>query len=313
MRVEGCSKISATLRPASACDAVPVGLQLGGAVQQGGQLAGRKLLAGQEMASHPGIVRTRHLEPVPRARPPAGPGAVHLALAAAAARPSATPPMCRSTARCGASSSPVAGRGDWDVALLQEAPPRWLAALRRGCRADGALGADLAQLPRRLRALAADLNPDLIASGEGGSNMVLVRPPGAIEATEAVELARRPERRTMLLARLRLAGGGRAGRGLHAPVGGLHRAGRRTRCCARADARGRVRGRAGRWSSAATSTCARARSRRRSHELSAATGWRRRPAPDAIDHLLARGLAVVDAAARAAAPSGSSRRSPGGC
>jgi len=101
------------------------------------------------------------------------------------------------------------GRADWDVALLQEAPPRWLAALREHCRADGALALTSRNGLGALRGLAAGLNPDLIASGEGGSNMVLVRSPGGVEATEAVELARRPERRAMLLARVRLPGGAR--------------------------------------------------------------------------------------------------------
>ena len=97
----------------------------------------------------------------------------------------------------------------WDVALLQEAPPRWLDDLRDGCRADGALALTSRNQLGALRGLAAELNPDLIASGEGGSNMVLVRSPGVVEATEVVELARRPERRTMLLARLRLPSGER--------------------------------------------------------------------------------------------------------
>ncbi len=96
---------------------------------------------------------------------------------------------------------------EWDVALLQEAPPRWLGALREGCRADGALALTSRNSAGRLRGLAADLNPDLIASGEGGSNMVLVRRPGAIESTETVALAERPERRALLLARVRLASG----------------------------------------------------------------------------------------------------------
>lgn len=96
----------------------------------------------------------------------------------------------------------------WAVALLQEAPPRWLPALRDGCGADGALALTSRNGLGRIRALAAALNPDLIASGEGGSNMVLVRRPGVVAATEVVELARSPERRTMLLARLRLPAGG---------------------------------------------------------------------------------------------------------
>ena len=67
------------------------------------------------------------------------------------------------------------GGAEWDVALLQECPPRYCAPLARACGAEphrvltsrNSLGA--------LRALAARINPDLIASGEGGSNLTLVR------------------------------------------------------------------------------------------------------------------------------------------
>ena len=56
-----------------------------------------------------------------------------------------------------------------------------------------------------LRAAAARLNPDLIASGEGGSNLTLVRPGGALGGiVERRELAiheGRPERRAMALTR----------------------------------------------------------------------------------------------------------------
>ncbi len=95
----------------------------------------------------------------------------------------------------------------WDLALLQEAPPRWLAPLGTRCRAGGALALTSRNTLAPLRAALADLNPDLIASNEGGSNMVLVRTPGRIEAVERRTLALRPERRQMLLARVRLAGG----------------------------------------------------------------------------------------------------------
>jgi hypothetical protein len=64
---------------------------------------------------------------------------------------------------------------EWEVALLQECPPGWWRPLAAACDAEphgvltsrNSLGA--------LRALAARLNPDLIASGEGGSNLTLVR------------------------------------------------------------------------------------------------------------------------------------------
>ena len=96
---------------------------------------------------------------------------------------------------------------DWQVALLQEAPPRWLEALALRSQASAALGLTSRNwLPAARRALARR-NPDLIASNDGGSNMVLVRSPGAIEAVERVTLARKPERRAMLMTRVRLPGG----------------------------------------------------------------------------------------------------------
>ena len=88
---------------------------------------------------------------------------------------------------------------DWDVALLQECPPRWQSELEAAARAEGhraltsrnAFGAARAAIARR--------NPDLIASNEGGSNLTLVR--GEILAREQLVLAPgpRPERRVMAL------------------------------------------------------------------------------------------------------------------
>jgi hypothetical protein len=92
----------------------------------------------------------------------------------------------------------------WDVALLQEAPPRWLGALGRGT---GARGAALALTARNLgaplRGWLADGNPQLMGAWEGGSNQLLVRPPWRIVETRRLTLTRRPERRRMLWARLR--------------------------------------------------------------------------------------------------------------
>jgi endonuclease/exonuclease/phosphatase family metal-dependent hydrolase len=98
---------------------------------------------------------------------------------------------------------------EWDAALLQEAPPRWLSDLEQ---ATGAVGVrDLTSrnsLPA-VRARLAESNPDLIGSNEGGSNMLLVRPPARIVATRAETLATRPERRRLAMARLELANGRR--------------------------------------------------------------------------------------------------------
>jgi hypothetical protein len=101
--------------------------------------------------------------------------------------------------------SSVLACGDWEVALLQESPPRFAASLAGACDAElhrvltsrNSLGA--------LRALAARLNPDLIASGEGGSNLTLVReesPLGGIVERRELEIHRgRPERRAMAFTR----------------------------------------------------------------------------------------------------------------
>ena len=101
------------------------------------------------------------------------------------------------------------GGWEWNLALLQEAPPRWLVPLCRRCRASGASALTSRNTLAFLRAALADYNPDLIASNEGGSNMVLVRAPGRIVEVERVTVATRPERRRMLLARVEPGAGRR--------------------------------------------------------------------------------------------------------
>lgn len=92
---------------------------------------------------------------------------------------------------------------EWDVALLQEAPPRWHPELVRATGASaGAVGLTSRNLLRPLRGWLADRNPDLIGSDEGGSNQLLVRPPWRIAEVRRMTLARRPERRRLLWARL---------------------------------------------------------------------------------------------------------------
>jgi endonuclease/exonuclease/phosphatase family metal-dependent hydrolase len=96
---------------------------------------------------------------------------------------------------------------DWELALLQEAPPRWFRPLARRSKAHGALALTSRNELGFLRRLVAQLNPDLIASGEGGSNQLLVRPPGRITEVRRITLALRPERRRLLFAELALPGG----------------------------------------------------------------------------------------------------------
>jgi endonuclease/exonuclease/phosphatase family metal-dependent hydrolase len=94
---------------------------------------------------------------------------------------------------------------EWDVALLQECPPRFAAPLARACAADGHRVLTSRNSLGTLRGLLAHLNPDLIASAEGGSNLTLVRAGGSLgEIAERRELAIHvggPERRAMAFAR----------------------------------------------------------------------------------------------------------------
>ena len=109
----------------------------------------------------------------------------------------------------------------WDVALLQEVPPRWLRPLGQAASASGASALTSRNFPHLLRAGVARWNPDLIASNEGGSNQVLVRPPWRLGEVARVTIARRPERRRMLLVRLHGAGGRKlAVANVHASTGG---------------------------------------------------------------------------------------------
>jgi Endonuclease/Exonuclease/phosphatase family len=94
---------------------------------------------------------------------------------------------------------------EWDAALLQECPPRYAAPLARACGAEPHRALTSRNSLGSLRALAARLNPDLIASGEGGSNLTLVRAGGALgeiaERREVTIHRGRPERRAMALTR----------------------------------------------------------------------------------------------------------------
>jgi endonuclease/exonuclease/phosphatase family protein len=69
---------------------------------------------------------------------------------------------------------------EWDVALLQECPPRFAEPLARACGAEWHLALTSRNSLGALRGLLARQNPDLIASGEGGSNLTLVRVPGKL-------------------------------------------------------------------------------------------------------------------------------------
>ena len=79
----------------------------------------------------------------------------------------------------------IAGAG-WDVCLLQECPPRWAERLARDCGAEAHRVLTSRNSFAPLRRLGAILNPDLIASNEGGSNLTLVRGDAITERRDLV-------------------------------------------------------------------------------------------------------------------------------
>jgi len=93
----------------------------------------------------------------------------------------------------------------WDVALLQECPPRFAGPLAKASSAEAHRVLTSRNSLGPLRALLARQNPDLMASGEGGSNLTLVRVPGRLggvaERRELTIHEGEPERRTMALTR----------------------------------------------------------------------------------------------------------------
>ncbi len=101
----------------------------------------------------------------------------------------------------------LAGR-EWDVALLQEAPPLWFRKLGTRLAANGVRVLTSRNVLPPAQRLAANVNPDLIASWEGGSNQIFVRDPGRISHHRSLMLARKPERRRMHWARVQLPGEG---------------------------------------------------------------------------------------------------------
>lgn len=96
----------------------------------------------------------------------------------------------------------VLATAEWDVALLQECPPRFAAPLARAAEAEAHRVLTSRNSFGALRALAARLNPDLIASGEGGSNLTLVRSSRIVERRELAIHQGPLERRAMAFTRI---------------------------------------------------------------------------------------------------------------
>lgn len=122
---------------------------------------------------------------------------------------------------------------EWDVALLQECPPRFAAPLAEACGAEAHRALTSRNSLSALRTFIARRNPDLIASGEGGSNLTLVRSPfrcalstegehkahrngGIVERRELAIHTGRPERRAMAFTRIASGAGELCVANLHA-------------------------------------------------------------------------------------------------
>jgi endonuclease/exonuclease/phosphatase family metal-dependent hydrolase len=188
---------------------------------------------------------------------------------------------------------------EWDAALLQEAPPRWFGELQRRTGSAGARVLTSRNVCPPLQNALADWNPDLIRSWEGGSNQILVREPGRIGEHRTLTLARWPERRRMHWTRIELAGGARlCVANLHASAGRPAQAAREVLRAAEA---------ATAWAGDLPLVFGGDLNVRPAGEpatfalLEERFGLREPTAPDAIDHLLVRGLETVERPRRLAA------------
>lgn len=94
---------------------------------------------------------------------------------------------------------------EWDLALLQEVPPRWIGALADATGADGRASLTSRNWMRPLTWPLARYRPHLAGSWEGGSNLILVRrgrPGSAVVEHRSAVLSRLPERRVVSMVRL---------------------------------------------------------------------------------------------------------------
>lgn len=185
---------------------------------------------------------------------------------------------------------------EWDVALLQECPPRFAEPLAAACRAESHLALTSRNSLGPLRALLARQNPDLMASGEGGSNLTLVRVPGRLggvaeRRTMAIHEGE-PERRSMAF--LRTASG--------VCVANLHATAHWPKLAAEDVLRGARA--ASEWAGGSPLIFGGDLNLLPGEEpgiferLREEFGLAPPTAPDAIDHILCRGLEVVEAPTR---------------
>jgi hypothetical protein len=187
----------------------------------------------------------------------------------------------------------------WSLCLLQEVPPWWVEPLasRTGAIAHRVLTSRNQLAP--LRRWLATLNPDLVGSAQGGANVTLVRPPWCVSEQRSLLLNPLPrrglrERRRMGFLMASLEDNRVCVGNLHATAGAQPQAERDVLRAAEAAftwAGGRPLLLGGDYN-------VRPATSRIFGELERRFGLASPTAEDAIDHLLVRGLDVVEAPAR---------------
>lgn len=176
-------------------------------------------------------------------------------------------------------------RAQWDVAVLQECPPRWAKPLACVCGAEAQRVLTSRNFVPWLQGAVHRLTPDLLGSWEGGSNTTLVRGRRIVEPRELVIRPGDPERRTMAFARLE---GGLCVANFHASADNYPLAEEEVRLAAET---------ASGWATDSPLIFAGDFNLRPERsplfdELAERFGLRAPTAPDAIDHILVRGLEV---------------------
>ena len=184
---------------------------------------------------------------------------------------------------------------EWDICLLQEVSPSWAERLAERCAAEAHLARTSRNQLAPVRTRLARWNPDLLGSWEGGSNLTLVRRPWRIAARDSELLNPLPrrglrERRRIALTLVSGAGVEVCVANLHATAGEVPPAEedvRRGALLAVAFAQDRPVLLGGDLN-------LRPRTSPIFDELERRYGLAAPTAPDAIDHLLVRGLETLE-------------------
>jgi endonuclease/exonuclease/phosphatase family metal-dependent hydrolase len=93
----------------------------------------------------------------------------------------------------------------WSLCLLQEAPPAWSRVLAKRSGAPACRALTSRNWFRPLTSWLARWNPDLIASWEGGSNLTLARPPWRMVERSCRSLLLNPQRERFLIERRQMS------------------------------------------------------------------------------------------------------------